>query len=89
LWKKSASAKPIAITSGTAVILIALVYAANDRVFGSFARSEMTAPAFQRLYHSLLRINPAESMPYAPITMETLHRAFGVSPTFAQCAHRS
>jgi hypothetical protein len=84
LWKKSAGAKPIAITSGTAIILIALVYGANDRVFGSFARSEMTAPAFQRLYHSLLRINPVESMPYAPITMETLHRAFGVSRTFAQ-----
>ena len=89
LWKKSASAKPIAITSGTAIILIALVYAANDRVFRSFARSEMTAPAFQTLYHSLLRINPAESKPYAPITMETLHRAFASQPDVrASCAHR-
>ena len=84
LRERGASAKPIAIISGTAIILITLVYAANDRVFRSFARSEMTAPAFQALYHSLLRINPAEPKPYAPITMDTLHRAFGVSPTFAQ-----
>jgi hypothetical protein len=84
LRKKGASAKPIAITSGTAIILIALVYAANDRVFRSFARSEMTAPAFQALYHSLLRIKPTEPKPYAPISMDALHRAFAVSPTFAQ-----
>ncbi len=87
--KEGASARPIAITSGTAIILITLVYAANDRVFRSFARSEMTAPAFQALYHSLLRIKPAEPKPYAPITMETLHRAFASQPDFrASCAHR-
>ncbi len=84
LWQKGACAKPIVITSGTAIILITLVYAANDRVFRSFARSEMTAPAFQTFYHSLLRIKPTEPKPYAPITMDTLHRAFAVSPTFAQ-----
>lgn len=84
LWQKAASAKPIAITCGTAIILITLAYAINDYVFRSFARSEMTAPAFQSLYHSLLRIKPAEPKAYAPITMETLHRAFAVSPTFAR-----
>src|SRR5205823_2966262 len=84
LREKGASAKPIAITSGTAIILITLVYAANDRVFCSFARSEMTAPAFQAFYHSLLRIKPTEPKPYAPISMDALHRAFAVSPTFAQ-----
>ena len=65
LRERGASARPIAITSGTAIILITLVYAANDRVFRSFARSEMTAPAFQALYHSLLRIKPTEPKPYA------------------------
>src|SRR5262249_27641685 len=83
-WKKNASGKPIPIPNGKAITNDALVSAATARVFCSFARSEMTAPAFQRLYHSLLRINPAESKPYAPITMEILHRAFEVSPTFAQ-----
>jgi hypothetical protein len=83
LRERGASARPIAIASGTAIILITLVYATNDRVFRSFARSEMTAPAYQALYHSLLRIKPTEPKPYAPITMDTLHRAFTVSPTFA------
>lgn len=84
LRERGASARPIAITSGTAIILITLVYATNDRVFRSFARSEMTAPAFQSLYHSLLRIEPSEPKPYASITTDTLHRAFAVSPTFAR-----
>ena len=84
LRERGASARPIAITGGTAIILIILVYTANDRVFRSYARSEMTSPAFQALYHSLLRIKPAEPKPYAPITMDTLHRAFAVSPTFAR-----
>ena len=44
----------------------------------------MTAPTFQALYHSLLRIEPIEPKPYAPITMDTLHRAFAISPTFAK-----
>ena len=88
LLERGASARPIAITSGTAIIFITLVYATNDRVFRSFARSEMSAPAFQALYHSLLRIKPTEPKPYAPITMDTLHRAFAISPTFANCAGR-
>ncbi|MEP6975976.1 MAG: hypothetical protein ABI897_11005 [Spartobacteria bacterium] len=74
----------IAITSGTALLLIVAVYAVNDQVFRSFARSEMTAPVFQSFYHSLLRIKPAEPKPYAPITMDTLQRAMAVSPTLAK-----
>ena len=77
----------IALTGAIAVLLIVAVYATNDFVFRSFARSEMTAPVFQSLYHSLLRIKPAEPKPYASITMQTLHRAGAVSPTFAKlCA---
>lgn len=75
---------PIVLLWATAILLIIATYTANDFVFRSFARSEMTAPVFQSLYHSLLRIEPAESKSYAPITTETLHRAFAVSPTFAK-----
>lgn len=74
----------IATTCLTAAVLILAIYGVNDRVYRSFARSEMTAPVFDSLYHSLLRIKPAAPKPYAPITMETLHRAFVVSPTFAR-----
>ena len=81
-WRRNG--RLIAITGTTAALLILAVYATNDFVFRSFARSEMTASVFQSLYHSLLRIKPAEPKPYAPITMETLHRAGAVSPTFAK-----
>ena len=78
------SGRAILAAGATAILLIMLVYAINHYVFRSFARSEMTAPVFQSLYHSLLRIKPAEPKAYAPITMDTLHRAFAVSPTFAK-----
>lgn len=74
----------IATTCGTALLLIVAIYAVNDQVFRSFARSEMTAPIFQSLYHSLLRIKPAEPKPYAPITMDTLQSAMAVSPTLGR-----
>ncbi|MBA3544735.1 MAG: hypothetical protein H0T83_09900 [Chthoniobacterales bacterium] len=74
----------IGTTCLTGAVLILAVYGVNDHVYRSFARSEMTAPVFDSLYHSLLRIKPAAPKPYAPITMKTLHRAFEVSPTFAR-----
>ena len=76
--------KPIAITCAVAAIAIIGVYTRNYFVYRSFARSEMTARSFQVLFHALLRIRPLEPKGYAPITSDTLHRAFHVSPTFAQ-----
>ncbi|MGI8819364.1 MAG: hypothetical protein ACR2ID_00585 [Chthoniobacterales bacterium] len=70
--------------AAVAVAGVLLFYGANEVRFRSFARSEMTAPGFQALFHSLLRIRPAQPMPYAPITNDTLHRAFAVSRTFAK-----
>ncbi len=78
------NARLILVTCGTAFLLIVAVYGVNNAVFHSFARSEMTAPVFQSLYHSLLRIKPAEPKAYAPITMDTMDRAFAVSPTFGK-----
>ncbi len=76
--------KPVALMVGTAAALILAAYSMNNFVFHSFARSEMTAPVFQSFFHSLLRIQPARPKPYAPITMDTLHSAFAVSPTLAK-----
>ena len=80
----SQALRQIMVMCATAISLIAVTYAANDFIFRSFARSEMTAPVFQSFYRSLLRIKPTEPKPYAPITMDTLHRAFAVSPTLAR-----
>ncbi|MGI8890497.1 MAG: hypothetical protein ACR2G0_06895 [Chthoniobacterales bacterium] len=81
---RSQNYRTIIVVWLTATTLILSVYTVNRSVFGSFARSEMTAPVFQSLYHSLLRIKPAEPKPYAPITTDTIQRAFAVSPTFAK-----
>lgn len=76
--------KPIVVTCAVAALAITGVYTANYFVYRSFARSEMTAHSFQALFHALLRIRPSEPKRYAPITTDTLHRAFNVSPAFAQ-----
>ncbi len=76
-------AKPLAFLVLTAVSIVIAGYATNRAVYRSFARSEMTAPAFQALFHSLLRIRPNEAKSFAPVTTDTLKRAFTVSPTFA------
>lgn len=76
--------RPLALLVMVAAAVIAALYAANFWRFRSFARSEMTAPIYQSLFHSLLRIKPADPKPYAPITTDTLHRAFAISPTFAR-----
>lgn len=67
-----------------ATSLILAAYSANRAVFRSFARSEMNAPAFQALFHSLLRIRPDEPKRYAPITAQAMSQAFRVSPTYAR-----
>jgi hypothetical protein len=43
----------------------------------------MTALSFQSLFHSLIRIRPVAAKRFVPITTDTLHRAFKISPTFA------
>ncbi len=83
LQSKTHHLQPVAIVWFTAALLILATYSINHSVFRSFARSEMTAPVFQRLYHSLLRIRPNEPKSYASITTASLQRAFAVSPTFA------
>ena len=75
--------RPFAVVCAVAALVVFSAYTANYFVFKSFTRSEMTARSFQSLFHSLLRIRPSEPKPFAPITMDTLHRAFSVSPTFA------
>jgi hypothetical protein len=76
--------KPIVVTCAVAAMAIIGVYTTNYFVYRSFARSEMTARSFQSLFHGLLRIRPSEPKRYVPITSDTLHRAFKVSPTFAK-----
>ena len=76
--------RPLIIVCLCALLGIVGVYSCNYAVFRSFARSEMNAPAFQGLFHSLLRIKPTEPKRYAPITMSTLSQAFVVSPTFTR-----
>jgi hypothetical protein len=70
--------------TGTLVVLVAAVYSANYRAFGSFAKSDMSSPAFEGALKALLRIKPSYSLRYIAVNMEALRLAYEVSPTFAQ-----
>ena len=70
--------------AGTLIVLLAAVYSANDRTFHSFAKSDMSSPAFEKAFRALLRIKPTYSMRYIAVNMEALRLAYEVSPTFAQ-----
>jgi hypothetical protein len=69
---------------GTMVLLVLLIYTVNYRSFHAFAKSEMSAPSFQRAFKALLRIKSPDARRYMPITGETLGMAYNASPTFAR-----
>jgi hypothetical protein len=68
----------------TLVVLIAAVYSANYRAFGSFAKSDLSSPAFEKAFKALLRIKPSYSLRYIAVNVEALRLAYEVSPTFAR-----
>jgi hypothetical protein len=69
---------------GTLVVLVAAVYSANYRAFHSFAKSDLSSPAFEKAFKALLRIKPSYSLRYIAVNMEALRLAYEASPTFAQ-----
>lgn len=70
--------------TGTLIVLVAAVYSANYRAFGSFAKSDMSSPAFESAFKALLRIKPSYSLRYVAVNVEALRLAYEASPTFAQ-----
>jgi hypothetical protein len=70
--------------AGTLVVLVVAVYSANYRAFHSFAKSDMSAPAFEKAFKALLRIKPSYSLRYIAVNQEALRMAYDVSPAFAQ-----
>jgi hypothetical protein len=70
--------------AGTLIVLVAAVYAANFRAFHSFAKSDMSSPAFEKAFKALLRIKSTYSLRYIAVNMEALRLAYEVSPAFAQ-----
>ena len=77
-------AAPVALMTGTFVALVLIVYAANNRTFSAFAKSEMSAPSYDAALAALIRIKPPTHQRYVPVTSESLAEAFKVSPTFAR-----
>lgn len=75
--------KRIGLVTGTLFLLVAVVYSANYRAFRSFAKSDMSAPAFEKAFKALLRIKPTYSLRYVAVNMEALRMAYEVSPAFA------
>jgi hypothetical protein len=78
-WLKRAGA-----LAATLIVLVTAVYSANYATFGSFAKSDLSSPAFEAVFKALLRIKPSHSVRYVPVRQESLEKAFEVSPTFAR-----
>ncbi|MEN3368984.1 MAG: hypothetical protein V7609_1127 [Verrucomicrobiota bacterium] len=78
-WLKRAGA-----LAGVMLLLVAAVYSANYRTYLSFAKSDMSSPAFESAFKALLRIKPSYSLRYISVNLEALRTAYEVSPTFAQ-----
>lgn len=70
--------------AGTLIVLVAAVCSANYSAFGSFAKSDMSSPAFESTFKALLRIKPSYSLRYIAVNVEALRLAYEVSSTFAQ-----
>jgi hypothetical protein len=78
-WLKRAGA-----LAGTLGVLVTAVYSANYVTFGSFAKSDVSTPAFEEVFKALLRIKPSYSLRYVSVTSEALRLAYEVSPAFAK-----
>jgi hypothetical protein len=65
-------------------VLITAVYSANYATYHAFAKSDMSSPAFEKLFKALLRLKPNYSLRYIAVNVEALRMAYEVSPAFAQ-----
>lgn len=70
--------------AGALAAVVAAVYSANYWVFDSFAKSDMSSPAFQEAFKALHRIKPSYSLRYISVNMEALRMASEASPAFAE-----
>jgi hypothetical protein len=72
---------PLASTA----LLAALLVAANGWRWGIAARSELSAPGYERALQALHAIDPETRTPrYVAVTRRALELAYSASPTFAQ-----
>jgi hypothetical protein len=76
--------KRMALMAGTMSLLVTAVYSANYGAFHSFAKSDMSSPAFEAAFKALLRIRPSYSLRYIAVNVEALQMAYDVSPVFAR-----
>jgi hypothetical protein len=70
--------------AATLFVLITTVYSANYAAFHSFAKSDLSSPAFEKTFKALLRIKSSYSLRYIAVNVEALRMGFEVSPAFAQ-----
>ncbi len=76
--------KRIGALTAVLSVLVLAVNSANYLTFGSFAKSDMSSPAFEKALKAIVRIKPGSSRRYISVNQEALRMAYQVSPTFAQ-----
>ena len=75
----------VGLLPALALIAAPLVVAtANKSVFGVFASSGLTSPAFSAAINHLLAIKPDKDIAYVPVTRDARKKAYAVSPAFAK-----
>ena len=60
------------------------VQAINYNKFGLFASTELSAPGYTAAYKALLRIKPAHSIRFIPVSKDVRRAAYAVSPAFKE-----
>jgi hypothetical protein len=85
-WKTSFSVwwKPASALLSVLAVLVLAVNAANYRAFGGFAKSEFNSAPYKAIFKALLRIKPSRIQRYIAVPVESLEKAYEVSPTFAR-----
>ncbi len=76
----------IALGAAVAIACVQLVCWQNDRYYGTWSAVEFRQDAFARAYGALLRVDPAQRVPFVPITREALSHAAAAGPATAAVA---
>lgn len=64
------------------VVLATAIKFENNRRWGLYANSAVTAPGFQSMFKALQKIRPTHPIDYMPVTVEARRYAYEVSPSF-------
>ena len=82
-WRSPATRAVSRSPPPAAIACVQLVSWQNQRSYGTWTAVEFRQPAFARAYGALLRIDPAQRVPFVPVTRAALVHAAAAGPATA------